>query len=121
MRVDEHRPPIAIFDHLRLAEDDAEGWIGNLIERYRPGAEDRGPTLVGLWNGFAREPGRRDVIVHWSLPGLGAMWAARWKAHADPSVAASWRATGSKAFGRDRYVLPAVGRGPSGVVAWSDG
>jgi hypothetical protein len=98
-------PEVAVVDRVTLPRSQVGPWIERLHGVYRPGAEGRGLTLVGVWQTRAEEPDAVEVVVLWTVPGPREFFRSRATSH---EASEWWRATDSIALRRERRVLESV-------------
>jgi hypothetical protein len=102
--VAEAQGPVVVVDRVTLARVDAAAWIERMHREYRPTAEARGYTLVGVWQTRAAAPRAVEVVVEWHLPDVRAFWRAR-AGSGDAAVGEWWRDTDARAVARTRSVM----------------
>src|SRR5262245_25560304 len=96
---------VAILDRVTLPRSAAGGWIERMHREYRPGAEERGLALVGVWQTHAENADVVEVVVLWTLPGPREFFRSRATSH---TAAAWWRETEAVALRRERRVMQAL-------------
>jgi hypothetical protein len=100
---------ILVQDRIELAAADLSRLRALFTEAYLPGATARGLTFVGEHVAppvrLADQPS--TVWLRWTLPDVGAFWAARAQSY-DPAVAAFWSEVDSFATARERRYLTAA-------------
>jgi len=87
-------PAVYIVDEMEVVPGRAREFLASYLERYAPGAGERGLTLDRIlvsppvW--LADQS--NTVTVTWTVTGADAWWQQRWAAGRDPEVAAWWAA-----------------------------
>jgi hypothetical protein len=100
---------IIVQDRIELAAADLPRLRALISEGYLPGATARGLTFVGEHVAppvaLADQPS--TLWLRWTLPDVGAFWAARAQSY-DPAVAAFWTEVDSFVTTRERRYLTAA-------------
>jgi hypothetical protein len=101
---------ILVQDRIEVAAADLPRLRELFAEAYLPGATARGLTFVGEHVGppvtLADQPS--TLWLRWTLPDVGAFWAARAQSY-DPAVAAFWTEVDGFVTARERRYLTAAG------------
>ena len=102
------------LDELTVHPGKLQSFLAGYKERYIPGAQARGLTLVGTWVTppveVAGEP--CTVVAMWSIPSEQAFWTQKHTARNDPAVAAWWREAEADLSRRERRYLNAASFSP---------
>jgi len=103
--VEADAPAVAVLDRITLPRGEVGRWIERMHQEYRPRAEERGLTLVGVWQTRAENADTVEVTVLWTLPGPREFFRSR---ATSLEAAAWWRETDAIALRRDRRVMQAA-------------
>ncbi|WP_305094140.1 hypothetical protein [Prescottella sp. R16] len=95
---------VFVVDEMVAAPGRGRAFLDAYLERYAPGARDRGLVLDRIlvappvW----LDDGSNTVTVTWTAPGTDAWWRQRWAAGRDPDVAAWWAWADTELVRRER-------------------
>ena len=98
-----------VVDEIVARPGDAKALLDAYLERYAPGARERGMVLdrvlvsPPLW----LDDGCNTLTISWTLAGVPAWWHMRMLAGADAAVAAWWSEVDARAERRQRRFMAA--------------
>lgn len=95
---------IFVLDEIVVQPGRASEYRDFYLAQYAPGARARGMQLesVRMTPPFELTDGANTLQITWSLDHVGAWWAMRGAAGADPAVHAFWHASGAMIVSRSR-------------------
>lgn len=95
--------PITIIDELELRPGMLQPFLEAMHADYRPGAEERGLTLLHTWvtPPVELEEGGTHVLLVWQVDGVPGFWRMRSRS-ASPEVAEWWKRCERFAVSRSR-------------------
>ena len=85
-------PSVFVIDDLTAKPGQGEALHRAYLERYAPGARQRGMTLLHQWvsPAYWLPDGSNRLVFVWSVPGPGGAWAMKHAGRQDPELAAWW-------------------------------
>jgi hypothetical protein len=98
---------VVLIDELVTRPGEGKATFDAYLERYGPGAEARGMTLVQrlVEPAFWLEDRSNRLLFVWTLPGAGAVWAKNFTSREDPAVEQWWQDCDAMVESRRRSVL----------------
>ena len=85
-------PTVFVIDDLTARPGQGEALHRAYLERYAPGARQRGMTLLHQWvsPAYWLTDGSNRLVFVWSVPGPGGAWAMKHAGRQDPAVSDWW-------------------------------
>ena len=85
-------PSVFVIDDLTAKPGQGEALQRAYLERYAPGAQQRGMRLLHQWVSppYWLPDGSNRLLFVWTVPGPGGAWAMKHAGRQDPALEAWW-------------------------------